>query len=139
MIAADDGAEAKRLSGDVLWQAKRWAETAAKHEELVGTRYEDSAPLTDAERADVMRAAVAYSLAGDMASLVRLRTRYATKMATGPDARGFDVVTQGQDTTGVDYRNLIKRLAGVDTLEAFMTDFRARYGAGGATTPSAVN
>ncbi len=132
LISADDSVEANRLRADVLWQAQRWAEAGARDEELVGTRYQDTAPLTDGERMDVLRAAVAYSLAGDTASLVRLRTRFAAKMATSPDARGFDVVTQGQDTTGVDYRNLVKRLAGVDTLEAFMTDFRKRYGTGGA-------
>ena len=131
LISTDDSVEANRLRADLLWQAQRWAEVGARDEALVGTRYQDTAPLTDGERMDVMRAAVAYSLAGDMASLVRMRTRFAGKMATSPDARSFDVVTQGQDTTGVDYRNLVKRLAGVDTLEAFMTDFRKRYGTGG--------
>jgi hypothetical protein len=133
LIAADDSAEGKRLRADLLWQAQRWAEAAAKDEDLVGTRFEDNTPLTDAERMQVMRAAVAYSLASDMASLARLRTRFSTKMAASPDSRGFDVVTQGHDTTGVDYRGLIKRLAAVDTLEAFMTDFRARYGSGGTS------
>jgi hypothetical protein len=42
-------------------------------------------------------------------------------------------VAQGHDTTGLDYRTLVKRLAAVDTLEGFMTDFRARYGSGGTT------
>ncbi len=131
LISADESAQGDRLRADILWQGQRWADAAAKNEELLGTRFQDTTPFTDAERNEVMRAAVAYSLAGDIASLARLRTRFAGKMAASPDARGFDVVTQGQDTSGVDYRNLVKRLAGVDTLEAFMTDFRAHYGSGG--------
>ena len=139
LISADESAEGNRLRADILWQGQRWADAAAKNEELLGTRFQDTAPFTDAERSEVMRAAVAYSLAGDTASLARLRTRFAGKMAASPDARGFDVVTQGQDTSGVDYRNLVKRLAGVDTLEAFMTDFRAHYGSGGVGAATATN
>jgi hypothetical protein len=135
LIVADDSAEANRVRADLLWQAQRWAEAGAKDEELIGTRFQDNTPLTDPERLQVMRAAVAYSLAGDMSSLARLRTRFGAKMAASPDSRGFDVVTQGNDTTGVDYRTLVKRLAAVDTLEGFMTDFHARYGSGGMMQP----
>ena len=131
LIAADDSAEAKRLRADLFWQAQRWPEAGAKDEELVGARFADNKPLSDSERMDLMRAAVAYSLAGDMASLGRLRTRFGAKMAASVDARSFDIVTQGLDTSGVDYRTLVKRLASVDMLEAFMKDFRAHYGAGG--------
>jgi hypothetical protein len=137
LIATDDNTEANRLRADLLWQAQRWGDAAAIDEQLVGTRFQDATPLTDLERTQVMRSAVAYSLAGDMAALARLRTRFGGKMAASPDARGFDVVTQGNDTTGVDYRTLVKRLASVDTLQAFMTDFRARYGSGGMSAPVA--
>lgn len=135
LIDADESAEAGRLRADLLWQAQRWADAGAKTEALLGTRYQETSPLTDAERMQLMRTAVAYSLSGDLASLVRLRTRFGAQMAASADARGFQVVTQGTDTTGVDYRTLVKRLAAVDTLEGFMTDFRARYGSGGVTLP----
>jgi hypothetical protein len=138
LIAADDSQEAKRLKADLLWQAQRWPEAGARDEELLGNRFEDSAPLSDAERMSVMRAAVAHSLAGDMASLTRLRTRFGAKMAASADARGFEVVTQAIDTTSVDYRGLVKRIASVDMLEGFMTDFRKRYGAGGIS-PTVTN
>ncbi|MBI1210578.1 MAG: hypothetical protein GC190_03880 [Alphaproteobacteria bacterium] len=137
LIATDDSAEAKRLRADLSWQAQHWADAGAQSEDLLGTRYEDTKPLTDDERMEVMRSAVAYSLAGDMSSLARLRTRFGTKMSASADARGFDVVTQGNDTTGVDYRTLVKRLAAVDVLEGFMADFHARYGSGGMSQPVA--
>jgi hypothetical protein len=82
---------------------------------------------------------VAYSLAGDVASLGRLRLRFGPKMAASPDARGFDVVTQGLDTSSIDYRGLVKRLASIDMLESFMTDFRAHYGAGGVNPTPIAN
>jgi len=137
LITADETSEANRLRADLLWQAQRWAEAGAKTEELVGTRFADATPLKDDERMQVMRAAVAYSLAGDMAGLSRLRARFSAQMSASADARGFDVVTKGRDTTGVDYRTLVKRLAAVDTLEGFMTDFHSRYGSGGMSQPVA--
>ena len=50
-------------------------------------------PLTDTERADVLRAAIGYALAEDAIGLDRFREKYAAKMADGPDRRAFEVVT----------------------------------------------
>jgi len=44
-------------------------------------------PLNDEERAQVMRAAVAYSLGNDQTALDHLREHYAAKMNASPDAR----------------------------------------------------
>jgi len=133
LVAADMTPEADRLRADIYWDAQRWPDAAAKAETMLGTRYQDLTPLTQTERDDLMRACVAYSLAGDGASLERLRTRYDPKMAQSPDAKAFAVVTQSPDVTGDDYKNLVKRVASADTLSAFLQDFRARYGTGGVT------
>ncbi|MCE9521818.1 MAG: hypothetical protein K8S25_05230 [Alphaproteobacteria bacterium] len=132
-IALDTGAESGRLRADILWDAQRWPDAGAAAEALLATRYEDVAPLTDTERSDLMRASVAYSLAGDSAALGRLRTRFEPKMSQSPDAKAFAMVTQASDVTGADYKDLVKRVASVDTLDAFLKDFRARYGQGGQT------
>jgi hypothetical protein len=131
LIAADLTTEADRLRADVYWEAQRWPDAAAKAEAILAARYEGLTPLTNVERDDLMRACVAYSLAGDAASLERLRTRFGPKMAQSPDARAFAVVTQSPDVTGNDYKNLVKRVGSADTLSTFVQDFRARYGQGG--------
>jgi tetratricopeptide (TPR) repeat protein len=133
IVSIDAGPEADRLRADIMWEAQRWPDAGAKAESLLGTRYEDIAPLTDVERSDLMRAAVAYSLAGDSASLERLRTRFEAKMSQSMDAKAFTMVTASPDVTADDYKNLVKRVAGVDTLDAFLQDFRTRYGQGGQT------
>lgn len=132
LIAADMTPEADRLRADVYWDAQRWPDAAAKMEAMLGARYQDFTALTQSERDDLMRACVAYSLAGDGAALERLRTRFDAKMAQSPDAKAFAVVTQAPDVTGDDYKNLVKRVASADTLTAFLQDFRSRYGSGGA-------
>jgi len=72
----------------------------------------------------VMRAAVAYSLAGDENALRRLRSRFAAKMNDSPDARAFSVVTGRIDQQGVAFQDLAKSIAAVDTLQAFMADLK---------------
>ncbi len=138
LIATEQSQEAERLRADIMWDARRWPDAAAKTEALLGNKYEDFAPLTDIERMDVMRASVAYSFAGDALSLERLRTRFGAKMAQSPDSKAFAVVTQNSDVTGDDYKNLIKRVASADTLEAFLAEFRAKYGQGGQMSPLAT-
>jgi hypothetical protein len=78
----------------------------------------------------VMRAAIAYSLASDQPSLERLRDRYAAKMKPSPDASAFGVVTQSIDTQGTAFRDMAGKIASIDTLEAFMQDFKKHYQAG---------
>jgi hypothetical protein len=133
LVAIESGPEADRLRADIMWDAQRWPIAGANAEALLGTRYEDIAPLSDIERTDLMRAAVAFSLAGDAGSLERLRTRFEAKMSQSLDAKAFAMVTQSPDVTAEDYKNLVKRVASVDTLDAFLQDFRTRYGQGGQT------
>jgi hypothetical protein len=78
-----EGPDAARLRADILWGARRWREAGEAHEALLGTRWREPGPLTEAERADVMRAAIAYALADESLSLDRLRTKTPMR---GPSA-----------------------------------------------------
>jgi len=127
MIATDEQPDSRRLRADIYWESANWAVAGQKSEELVAARYADATPLNDAERQDVMRAAIAYSLAGDQPSLDRLREHFAAKMKTSPDASSFAVVTAGIDTQGTAFRDLAGKIAAIDTLETFMQDFKKRY------------
>jgi hypothetical protein len=124
MVAVDDSADAHRLRADIYWESGNWPIAGQKSEELLGSRYSDATPLNAAERNDVMRAAVAYSLANDQASLDRLRTNFLPKMNASPDASAFNVVTQRIDSQGLAFRDAAAQIAGVDTLKTFLADFR---------------
>ena len=84
-----------RLRADIYWGSRQWQKAAEHIELLYGDRWKSFEPLTDGERADMLRAGVAYSLAEDKIGIARLRDKYAAKMAQGPDGRAFDVVTGG--------------------------------------------
>lgn len=92
--------------------------------------------LTDAERADILRAAIGYALGEDAIGVARFRERYLSKMAEGPNARAFEVVTAPIVATGTEFDEVARSIAAIDTLEAFLRDLRARYPETGAA-PSA--
>jgi hypothetical protein len=127
MIAVDEQPDSRQLRADIYWESGNWAVAGQKTEELIDNRWADATPLTADERRSVMRAAIAYSLASDQTSLDRLRTHFAAKMKTSPDASAFAVVTQAIDLQGVAFRDMAGQIASVDTLEAFMQDFKKRY------------
>jgi len=133
LIAVDDAADTRRLRADIYWESGNWAVAGQKAEELLGTRYTDAAPLNDTERAQVLRMAVAYSLADDEASLDRLRKNFAPKMTGTPDASAFTVLSQSIDMHGMAFRDAAAQIASVDTLQTFMKDFSKQME--GATTP----
>ena len=133
LVAIDIGPEADRLRADIMWDAQRWPDAGAKAEALLGTRYEDIAPLTRYGAYGFDAGGRCFSLAGDAGSLERLRTRFQAKMSQSLDAKAFTMVTQSTDVTAEDYKNLVKHVASVDTLDAFLQDFRTRYGQGGQT------
>lgn len=136
VVAHIEGREATRLRSDILWGAKKWAQAAEQLEALHGDRWQEFAPLTDAERADIMRAAVGYALGEEAMGLARFRERYLSKMGEGPDARAFEVITAPIEAQGTEFTAIARSLAAVDTLEAFLRDLRARYPETGAA-PSA--
>ncbi len=135
LIADDESAEAGRLRADIAWDSGNWTIAGAKAEEVLGDRYNVSGPLLPEERALIMRAGVAYSLSNNETALDSLRDHYGAKMNASPDAKAFGIVTERIDRQGVAFRDLAKQIASVDSLQAFMTDFK-KQGAAAAKTAS---
>ena len=121
------GREVERLRADILWKARRWRDAGEQIEKFYGERWRDFAPLTEPERADVMRAAIGYALAEDAIGLDRFRTKYAAKMADGPDRGAFEVVTAPFNTNAPEFADIARVVAATDTLDAFLRDIRAKY------------
>lgn len=127
LIVNIKGSEAVRLRSDILWAAKRWRDAAEQIELLHGERWREFAPLNDSERSDILRAAIGYTIGDEPMGLDRLREKYGAKMAESSDARAFEVVTSPIGSGRPEFMAIAKRLAAVDTLQAFLRDIRKRY------------
>ncbi len=135
LITNINSREALRLRSDVLWAARRWREAGEQIELLYGERWREFAPLNDTERSDILRAAIGYALGEETIGLARLREKYGAKFADGPDRRAFEIVSAPIGTSGVEFQNIAKKVASVDTLDAFLRDLRARYPESAAISP----
>jgi hypothetical protein len=126
LIAADQAEDTKHLRADIYWDSGNWAIAGQKAEEILDARWSDAGPLSTGDRAQVMRTAVAYSLANDEASLKRVREHFAAKMKGTPDANLFAVLSANIDQHGMAFREAAAKIASVDTLQTFMKDFAKR-------------
>jgi hypothetical protein len=126
LVAVDQSEDVKRLRADIYWESGNWAVAGQKAEEMLAGHDTDAAPLTEAERAGLLRATVAYSLANDEAALERLRAHFGAKMKGTPDANIFAVLSERIDLHGLAFRDAAAKIASVDTLQAFMKDFSKR-------------
>jgi tetratricopeptide (TPR) repeat protein len=127
LVANIQGHEAIRLRSDILWTARRWKDAAEQIELLYGERWREFTPLSETERADILRAAIGFALGEEPIGLERLREKYAAKMADGPERRAFDVVSAPIGTGGPEFQAVAKKVSSVDTLNTFLRDMRARY------------
>jgi tetratricopeptide (TPR) repeat protein len=128
LIERDTSEEARRLRADIAWAQRNWPDAGRRIEAALANRWSNPDPLTIDEQADVLRAAIAYNLAEDRASIDRLTTRYGAQMAVTDQAEAFDVLTSDTAVSGdVRIGDLARQIAGVDTLDAFMGRFRDRF------------
>jgi hypothetical protein len=128
--------EAVRVRSDILWAARRWHRSAEQIELLYGDRWKAFEPLTDVERVDILRAGIGFALGNDAIGIARLKEKYAAKMTEGPDRRPFEVITGGYGTNSAEFRDVVRTVASVDTLENFLRDMRTRFPEMSSSPPS---
>jgi tetratricopeptide (TPR) repeat protein len=133
VLADERGPEIDRLRADILWTGSRWREAGEAHEALAGTRWQGPASLSERERTDVMRAAIAYALGDEAIALDRLRAKFAPKMADSDDAQGFAVLTRPGAAPTRAFRDIARRVTSADTLNDFLSEYRRRYPDAAAT------
>jgi hypothetical protein len=139
VVANLEGRDVDRLRADVLWAARRWREAGEQIEKLYGERWRDFAPLSESERADILRAALGYSLADDMIGIERFRQKYAAKMGEGPDKSAFAVAVDRKAVDSAEFAEIAKKISAADTLDGFLRDLRVPYpqpGPASATPPT---
>lgn len=128
VLLYDEGKDAERIRADVYWKAQNWPAAAEHIESLLGDRWRDARPLEDEERFEVMRAAISYLFANDDFGLSSLKDRYGVAMKASGDGPAFTLVTEKPDTTSADFGELARKIASVDTLDAFMASFERDFG-----------
>jgi hypothetical protein len=140
VLAPIKGADVDRLRADILWRGKRWREAGEGYESVLGASWQGAGELNATQRADAMRAGVAYVLADDRLAIDRLRQKFMPKMADSVDARAFALVSGESRTRQREFRDIARQVVADDTLSDFLNVYRERYpdAAGPARNPKAA-
>lgn len=124
LLASLNGRVVEELRADILWNGQRWGDCGMAVEELLGDSWKNDQPLDDATRFDVMRGAIAYSLAGDESGLSRMRTKFGAAMRNSKDASAFETVSDPIVKQGTAFREMATKIASVNTLDRFVASLR---------------
>ncbi|PLW78837.1 tetratricopeptide repeat protein [Cohaesibacter celericrescens] len=122
-----EGEDIDQLRADIMWRAKRWQDAAEQIELMLGERWSSANSLDQGEQTNILRAGIAYSLADDKLGLDRLRRKYAERMSNTSVSGAFDVVTLPIQRDGQEFQAIAQEIAGIDTMERFLKEYRARY------------
>ena len=98
IIERDASKEAQDLRSEVTWKQKNWAAAGPLFEKALGERFRDQTPLTSEDEGRLLRAGVAYSLAGDEAALNRLQAQYQGFYERASNPEALRVALSGQPT-----------------------------------------
>lgn len=120
LLSETEGEGVADLVANIHWESQQWDIAAANFEEALGERWRDPLPLEEAERFQVLRAAISFSLDDDATGLERMRAKFGDLMSASPDAAAFAVVTDPIETNGVAFRDLARSVASIDTLDSFV-------------------
>jgi hypothetical protein len=125
VISNLQGPEADRQRTDILWTAKRWRIAGEAIEKMLGERWNDETALNEIERHDVLRAGLAYALAGETLALTRLKEKFGPRFEAGPEKEAFAQIGTNPNPRAVSAAS--KALANVDSLSVFLKLYQAKY------------
>ena len=135
IISNLSGREAIRLRSDIYWASRKWRESSEQIELYYGERWRDFKPLNALEKGDVVRAVVGYALADDAIGLARFREKYAPLMSGEADRLAFETASKPGTLGGAELTEIARMAAGVDTLDGFLREMKARFPDAAARTP----
>ena len=129
------GRDADLLRVDGYWKSKNYG-VAAELLEVIYAPTENAAPLTQADRMNIIKAAVGFVMIGDELGLSRLRSKFGELMAQTAEWPMFDFVTSDIVPSGVEFAKVAREISGLDSLNAFLASYRDTYAGGDAVTPA---
>ena len=127
MLDGEKGAEVDRLRADIYWHGRRWREAGESFEKLLDQSWIGKEPLTEQNRRDALRSAIAYSMSDEFLPLDRLRSKFSPKMANSEDSAAFSFLTTPNMSTTRQFRDITRKIAGADMLSEFFNEYRKRY------------
>jgi tetratricopeptide (TPR) repeat protein len=127
MLGADNSADATDVRAEVVWKQRAWPQAGAIFEKLLGDRFKTAGPLSAEQEGQLLRAAVAYSLASDDVSLGRLRDRFTPFVAGARDPDALRVALSGLNGGQVSPADFSRLAADNETFVGWVAKMKDRF------------
>jgi tetratricopeptide (TPR) repeat protein len=127
MLDTDPSPDAAEARAEIYWKQKAWPQAGALFEKLLAARYKTPGPMSSEQEGQLLRAAVAYSLAGDDVSLARLRGQYLTFVAGARNPDAMRVALSGIDQGRISLAGFSRIAADNQIFEGWVDKMKARF------------
>jgi tetratricopeptide (TPR) repeat protein len=127
MLGADTTPDAIDARAEIDWRQKNWAAAGAIFEKMLGDRYKTQAPLGAEQEGQLLRAAIAYSLADDDASLTRLRANWTPFVAGSRNPEALRVALAGLASGAISPVDFSRLTADNQVFAGWVAKMRARF------------
>ena len=135
VIGRDPSPDALAVRAEVYWKQGAWPLAGAALEQSLAGR--GGAPMTAGEEARLLKAAVAYSLAGNEAALTRLRARFDGQIAQARAPDALRVALYGVDDDKLTAADLTRAVSEADAFAGWVGEMKRRFRAKPLTTAAA--
>ncbi len=127
LLERDRSPEGEELRTEIIWRKKDWPAAASAFERSLGDRWRRPGALTPDEEGRLLRAGIAYSLAGDDAALTRLRTRYSGFIDEARNPEALRVGLTGLESGEVGSADFSKVTADNEAFSGWVAKMRAKF------------
>ena len=127
ILGKDTSNEASDLRAEITWKEKDWAKAGPLFEKALGQRWKDTAPLSAEEEGKLLRAGVAYSLAGDDPSLTRLNGQYQRYFDAAHNPEALRIALTGISTNHLSVADFSRVSADNEAFTGWVAKMKARF------------
>ena len=125
------------LRAEIAWKQKDWGSAGTQFEKALGDRFKRPGPLSPEDENRLLRAGVAFSLAGDDASLNRLEGRYKGFYDQASNPEALRVALTGMSTSRLSISDFASSIAANDAFGGWVGKMKQRF-RDRAKTPAAA-
>jgi tetratricopeptide (TPR) repeat protein len=127
LVAKDKTTDAESVRAEVAWRSHDWPKVGPAMEKVLGDRWKKPEPLAGDEETMLLRAGIAYSLAGDEKALDRLRGHFQgfVEKAKAPDS--LRVALEGAVATPTMTREFGKVAAQTDIFAGWIDKMKQKF------------
>ncbi len=127
IVGSDKSPESDDLRAEVAWKAQDWKMAGPLLEKRLGDRWKKPGALNAEDEARLLRAAIAYSLGADDASLARLRQRFGGFIDTAHAPEYLKIAFTGVADSHLSPADFNRVVAEGDTFAGWVTQMKQRF------------